>query len=233
MAILRICSVEGCDKRHKARGFCRIHYRRLMRNGTTELIPKKSKGVCLVEGCNSTVNARGLCNKHYPRFRRYGDPKKCSHEHHTVEALALIETAVSSHKKGCLFWPFSRTESGYALFRKKRVHRIVCEKVHGPAPEGKPLALHACGRGSDGCFSPCCLYWGDNHDNQADRLRHGTSNRGERHGNSSLTSDEVQMIRRLKGQKKQVEIARVFGVGVAAIRAIHTNRTWKWLKPVN
>jgi hypothetical protein len=110
---------------------------------------------------------------------------------------------------------------------------LMCRIINGPAPHGRPLALHKCGNGHLGCVSPSCLYWGDHKQNSADKVVHGTSNRGERHGKSMLTSDQVQIIRSLQGRMKQIEIAKLFGVGRGAIKAIHRNQTWKWLKPVN
>lgn len=32
------CSVTDCDERHFAKGFCRLHYSRWHKNGTTELV---------------------------------------------------------------------------------------------------------------------------------------------------------------------------------------------------
>lgn len=33
----RICEVEGCARKHRARGFCTLHWQRWKRNGTTTL----------------------------------------------------------------------------------------------------------------------------------------------------------------------------------------------------
>jgi hypothetical protein len=43
------------------------------------------------------------------------------------------------------------------------IHRLVCEAFHGPAPEGKPYALH---RDEDGANNrPENLYWGTQKEN--------------------------------------------------------------------
>lgn len=55
---------------------------------------------------------------------------------------------------------------------KVKVHRLVCEAFHGPAPEDKPFALHKNGDSLDNRADN--LYWGDFVDNVADALRHGT-----------------------------------------------------------
>lgn len=55
---------------------------------------------------------------------------------------------------------------------KKRVNRLVCEAFNGPAPEGKPWSLHRNGNCWDN--RPENLYWGDDADNTADKMKHGT-----------------------------------------------------------
>jgi hypothetical protein len=38
-----LCAFEGCEKEAKARGLCRIHYDRMLRQGRLEEFPRKSK----------------------------------------------------------------------------------------------------------------------------------------------------------------------------------------------
>lgn len=52
-------------------------------------------------------------------------------------------------------------------------HRLVCEAFHGPAPEGKPFALHRNDIPNDN--RPENLYWGSLSDNQADILLNGNN----------------------------------------------------------
>ena len=58
------------------------------------------------------------------------------------------------------------------------VHRLVCEAFHGPAPEGKPLALHKDGNPLNN--TPENLYWGDASENQRDAVTHGTHNQSRK-----------------------------------------------------
>lgn len=87
-----VCTVEGCGKPHKSRGYCQTHYMRYKRGVPVEH-PVRPRGPkppeCVEEGCSSPVKGRGLCNLHYTRLlknghTRYRDRKRpaksCSRE---------------------------------------------------------------------------------------------------------------------------------------------------------
>jgi hypothetical protein len=71
------CSVEGCDRIARARGWCKIHWQRWSRTGSTDVRPQRipPKPQCSIEGCDEPVEGHGWCNKHYLRWRRHGDPQ--------------------------------------------------------------------------------------------------------------------------------------------------------------
>lgn len=69
---MKICTVPGCDRPHKAKGLCSTHHQRLRKTGSLELVGKKSiarwgNTPCSITGCKNTVKAKGLCNMHYLR----------------------------------------------------------------------------------------------------------------------------------------------------------------------
>ena len=65
------CAVEGCRlplDRHSARGFCRLHYARLLRRGTTDDPPREARR-CSVPGCDLPHYGLGFCAGHYSRHK--------------------------------------------------------------------------------------------------------------------------------------------------------------------
>lgn len=95
-------------------------------------------------------------------------------------ALAIeVGRARTERATECLIWPFRRQSRGYAVIHgqgsAELVSRLVCEAVHGPAPEGKPLALHDCDNGHEGCIEATHIGWGSYRQNNVeDRIRAGT-----------------------------------------------------------
>lgn len=133
-------------------------------------------------------------------------------------------------------WPFMgcRDASGYGRIgsggRGKPTigaHLAVAEDAYGPRPADKETR-HLCG--NPACCNPRHLRFGTATENNADRLSHGTSNRGERHGLHVLTEDEVREIRhRCAGGERQRDVGSRFGVSQQTVSEIVTGKTWGWL----
>lgn len=137
---------------------------------------------------------------------------------------------ISQPIEGCLIWPFSCTNNGYAAMsiggKLKYVHRFVCERTNGPAPDGYQAA-HECG--NQRCVNPAHISWKTPRDNQLDRERHGTKKIGFR----SLTAQAVAEIKALNGRVRRCDLATRFGVTEATIRQIHTGKTWRHVEPAH
>lgn len=72
----RICSIDGCGKRHEAKGLCDPHYKRLLRHGDA-MLGRKRVGeviICSIPDCGGVVVSRGWCDRHYSSWRRNGSP---------------------------------------------------------------------------------------------------------------------------------------------------------------
>lgn len=143
------------------------------------------------------------------------------------------EVVLQYEGKECLFWPYGRGGKGYGCMKRNGgtviVPRYVCEFMYGPAPTSEHQAAHSCGKGHLGCVAKSHISWKTPHENQADRLLHGTHSRGARCGKAKLTEDQAREILSLKGAGTQAEIAKRFGVSRQAVAGIHTGVTWFYL----
>ncbi|MCZ7568835.1 MAG: hypothetical protein M5U01_09640 [Ardenticatenaceae bacterium] len=64
------CTVDGCDRPHKARGYCDTHYARWRTHGDPLREPPPPQASCSVAGCDAPHTARGYCRRHYDQWRR-------------------------------------------------------------------------------------------------------------------------------------------------------------------
>lgn len=71
------CEVQDCDRPAAKRGMCGMHYRRQLRNGTTDRVRySRTSRVCEVDGCDKSSDngGRGMCSMHYSRYKTEGSP---------------------------------------------------------------------------------------------------------------------------------------------------------------
>lgn len=182
-------------------------------------------GECSVPGCGGFHDARGLCKSHYQRWRRHGDPLAGGTSN--GEPLRFLEAALRHDGDQCLVWPYGRIGGrGYGVINvdgKKRVaHRVVCESVNGPAPTAEHQAAHNCGNAS--CVNPKHLRWATPKENCADKVMHGTHNRGARNGTAKLSERQVAAIRASTLPFR--DIAQTFGVSPNTIARIASGKSW-------
>ncbi len=104
------------------------------------------------------------------------------------------------------------------------VHRLVLMAWVGPCPDGMECR-HLNGDPADNRMEN--LAWGTKQENQADRVRHNTDNRGSRHPLTKLTEADIPVIRRLLSQgKPDRAVGRQFGVSRHAIMRIRKGLCW-------
>lgn len=186
---------------------------------------------CHLEGCYNAARTKGLCNAHYLRLLKYGDPTKGRTNAKPGQPLRFAaEVAALPYRDECVIWPYGKFDNGYgSVFhegKNRGSHVVVCELAHGSCPADKDEAAHECGNRA--CVNPHHLRWATKQQNAADRLEHGTGNRGERHNMAKLTERDVLSIR--SDSRQQKEIAEDFGVTSAAIWMIKHRRSWAWME---
>lgn len=227
------CSVPGCKgSAHYTdggrRGWCKLHYSRVKTHGDPNYQPKPPTLGCSIEGCDGAHFGRGYCHAHYIRFWRHGDPLAGRTSPGELENY-YREVVVPYDGQDCLIWPYGRDSNGYGVIGHGTVHSRLCEDAHGPKPTPDHEVAHKCGKGHEGCVAKRHLRWATRAENQADKVIHGTSLKGEANPNRKLTEDEVAAIRALRGRKTQHQIAAMFGIDQTTVSDVQRRRTWAWM----
>lgn len=136
---------------------------------------------------------------------------------------------------GCRNWRFVKnTASGprantFCLAGKvTNAHRASWILTFGPIPEGQ-VVRHKCDNAM--CVNPEHLELGTHADNNADTRNRGRTRqpRGERHGQSVLTSDDVRRVRAEMINAPRGTLARLsreFGVNKSTLLDVIAGRTW-------
>lgn len=110
-------------------------------------------------------------------------------------------------------------------FQSRYVHRLVAEAFYGPCPPGKECCHNDGDRHNNDALN---LRWDTHEANEADRIAHGATNRGEKSPMAKLTRAHVQEMRaeRARTSAPYHAIAAKFGVStMTAYRAI-TGQSW-------
>ena len=184
------CKIEGCDRKHKAFGYCKLHYRRLKKHGSTDVPQKWHKGKCTLEYCNRKHHVKGFCELHYKRIKKFGDPE--------LNCMPLKETFHEKYEiiteTGCWIW-MGATSNGYGVAsdngKTQPAHRYSWELHNGPIPEGMQVC-HKCD--VKPCVNPDHLFIGTQKDNMHDAMRKGRVD----YKGMSLKGNRIQAERRLK-----------------------------------
>ena len=189
--------------------------------------------LCAVDGCDKPSYVRGWCNAHYRRWRTHGDPLGGRPSLDGEPLRYFHEVVLAYDGDECLLWPYAKDGPGYAKLwhdgKVRTVSRLVCEHFIGVPPTPAHEAAHSCGKGNLGCVAKRHLRWATPTENHADKVAHGTTNRGERQGASKLTEDQVIEIRALCGFISQSVIADRFGIDQSTVSDIKRRKRWAWL----
>lgn len=230
----RICSVDGCGKRHAAKGYCPTHLARFKKHGSPHVVldRKKPDQGCKVDGCNDPHHAKGYCARHRAKLAVYGTPLGGRDGTRPGEPLQWIKDNCNHQGDDCLPWPFEVTDYGYGTVRhkgRKRVaSRVMCEFAHGAAPDHMDAA-HRCHNPI--CCNPKHLKWATRSENNIDMFDNGTAMCGERvEWWVKLKEEDVRAIRsRAASGEMLKDIARDYPVNASQISRIVSRVRWGWL----
>jgi hypothetical protein len=106
--------------------------------------------------------------------------------------------------------------------KQRLVHQLVLEAFAGPRPENCQVR-HLDGDPSNNKLDN--LAWGTKAENEADKIKHGTLLFGTANPSSKLTEADVLDIR--ASNKRQVDLAGIYGVSQAVISAVRLRKIWK------
>lgn len=110
-----------------------------------------------------------------------------------------------------------------------KVAKVIALAFLPPKPSETHQVRHLDGNNKNNAASN--LAWGTPVENMRDRDRHGTTRKGETHGNSKLTAVTVLAIKeRLALGHKQSDVAREFGIIQAHVSRIKRGASWAHLK---
>lgn len=190
-----------------------------------------AKPLCSIPGCGKTVRTFGFCGTHYYRNRKYGDPLAESARTPPGAPLAFLMAALVSETDDCINWPFFKNQQGQGRLlidgSQEYASRAVCQRAHGAPPTAKHEAAHLCGKGHDGCINPRHLRWATHAENEADKILHGTHNRGERHGRAKLSeADACEIRKRVKEGETLRAVANSYNVSQPTVSRLVNRINW-------
>jgi hypothetical protein len=132
----RSCSIDACERKHLARGYCSKHYQQIR----PDPLPRPSP-ICSIEDCAEPRIKRGWCDKHYQRWKHRGTTDLITREQRFWKKV---------DKSGdCWNWTGTVNADGYGQFWKgngKRcepAHRYAYRLLVGTIPEGLQID-HIC-----------------------------------------------------------------------------------------
>jgi hypothetical protein len=133
-----LCTIDDCTDPVLARGWCRKHYLRWYKLGSTDTPPRFTEKTCSVDGCDDTAIKHGWCGKHHARWKRHGttdDPPA------KPAACAVADCNVPPYTKGwCKRHYKLLTRQGTAHEMKR--YALKCGSQTGDVDYAEILAIH-------------------------------------------------------------------------------------------
>lgn len=173
------CSIDGCEKTARKRGWCAMHYERWRQHGDPGTVVFTATSGCKADGCEGEHVGHGYCRKHLDRLKRHGNllGKNPRDEPQDVRFWLHVNTTGA-----CWLWNDGQRPDAYGHFRRDDgrqvgAHRFSYELHHGPIPDGLHV-LHRCD--NPPCVNPAHLFAGTRLDNMRDMIEKGRARPGGR-----------------------------------------------------
>ena len=193
------CSIDGCSKPVKSRGWCSMHLGRNRRYGSphTVLMEQRSPNLSIAE------------------YKSWFESK-------------LKPSTSPAHVDGdCLIWQMFVDDGGngygFASYkgRTKRAHIVAFFLANGRWPDGE--CCHRCD--VPACCNPLHLYDGSHSDNMVDKsLRSRRSNSCK-----LQPYEVLEIVAALNGTEKLADIGARYGVSRQTVTLIKTGHRWSHL----
>ena len=154
----KTCSINGCERPAKGRGWCHTHWRRWRRHGDPEAVVLRQRSQCSVEDCERDVKRQGMCHLHAQRVLRSGATELPPRPDIKQRFWAKVQPFQPG---GCWLWTGARNRKGYGFLHrdghrgaKEYAHRLAYGWYRGPIPNGLHID-HLCRNTS--CVNPAHL----------------------------------------------------------------------------
>lgn len=232
---MKICSIEGCDKKVFCRGWCSTHYNRWQKY-KDPLFRKTIKNEgrkCKHGDCQEKEVRRGYCTKHYQRFNKKGTTDDAVLKNQaSLSVKRRIELNTVKTENGCWEWQKRTDKNGYGVITVNdttlRAHRVSYEEFVGEIADGLHV-LHKCDNPT--CINPEHLFLGTNAENMKDKVNKGRHAFGEKAGHAKLTEEQViEIKKRLAAGESVNSFEKEYPVSGRALRLIKNGTNWAHIK---
>ena len=243
---MRICRMDGCEKKYYAKEYCEMHYKRFRKHGDPLVILTTQK--CSTNGCEEKHHARGYCKMHYMRFKRNGTPyyevKSDEKEWRIIPGFSSYEVSEcgevrrreNSHtaKAGRILKKRQNIQDYFRIglngddgkIKDRFVHRLVALAFLGNPPTEKHQVGHNDGSKTNNHYTN--LRWVTVKENSEDRIIHGTDCKGDKNPKAKLSIEDVKRIREdyANGIKNITQLSSQYNVTKTTISYAIKRKSW-------